>query len=84
MQRRSVVKTLKIGRYKMAVHKRRADRLYRIVVPFGAWGIIVRDKIVMPGGAPMGGWMVGRTIGFVKKWIRRRYGEKGSVERVEE
>ena len=53
---------------------------YTVSFPYGAFGISVEDGVVVEA-APMGKWMLGKTLSVVRGWVGKKGGsvtlEKG-------
>ena len=54
--------------------------IYRIVLSYAVYGIEVHAGKVVDA-APMGEWMVGKNIEYIKRWVRRK---GGTMEKVDE
>jgi len=52
--------------------------LYRIVLPYGVFGVIIKNNIVVEI-APIGKWMKGKHIDKISNWVKQR---KGKLELV--
>lgn len=53
-------------------------KLYRIELPYAVFGIeAIDDEII--NAAPMGSWMKGRSLAFIKTWVMVKY---GTIEEV--
>ncbi len=46
---------------------------YQVTLPYACFGIEVRGSMVV-SAAPIGSWMVGKSIVFVGEWIAKKYG----------
>ena len=46
---------------------------YQVTLPYACFGIEVSGGVVV-GAAPVGKWMVGKSIVFVGEWIARKHG----------
>jgi hypothetical protein len=47
--------------------------LYRIVLSYAVFGIVVMDNKVT-NSAPIGCWMVGKTLDSIRSWVVRKGG----------
>ena len=45
----------------------------RIVLPYAVFGIAARGGMVVEA-APIGAWMIGKTIVFVRAWVIKKCG----------
>lgn len=46
----------------------------RVVLPYAVFGVVVEDgKVTM--AAPIGRWMIGKKLSYVKTWVERKGGE---------
>lgn len=52
--------------------------LYRITLSYACFGIETNNKIVI-FTAPIGKWMIGKNIEFIKNWVKRK---KGKIEQL--
>jgi len=52
--------------------------LWRVILPYACFGLISRSARVIDA-PPIARWMVGRSMGSVRVWIR---GKGGEMERV--
>lgn len=52
--------------------------LYQVKLPYAVFGIVLTDGVVSEA-APIGKWMVGKSLNFIKAWVLQR---KGTVEPV--
>lgn len=48
-----------------------SNTLYRVEMRYGTFGIIVTDGIVVQA-APIGNWMIGKTLTHVREWVERK------------
>lgn len=49
------------------------NMLWRIVLPYAVFGIIVVDNIIV-NSAPIGKWMIGKTLDFIQTWVASKNG----------
>jgi len=47
--------------------------LWRIVLPYAVFGVIVKNDIVVDS-APIGKWMIGKTLNFIQLWVANKNG----------
>jgi transcription elongation GreA/GreB family factor len=50
-----------------------SEEVYQISLPYATFGIIVRENYVS-NAAPIGRWMIGKTLGEVLQWVRKKNG----------
>ena len=48
--------------------------LYQVALPYACFGIVVEAGCVT-AAAPIGRWMVGKTLNFVTNWIQQKRGK---------
>lgn len=48
-------------------------QLYRISLPYATFGVEVRDAVIVDS-APIGRWMRGKALLFVKRWVAGKMG----------
>jgi len=48
---------------------------YRIVLSYACFSITVNNSGIVTDTAPIGKWMIGKHIEFIKKWIFKKNGE---------
>jgi len=53
--------------------------LWRIVLPYAVFGVIVKNNIIVDS-APIGKWMIGRTLDFIQSWIANKNGTMLYIE----
>jgi len=47
--------------------------IYRIVLSYACYGIIVENLIVIHA-APIARWMIGKNISFIEEWVAKKHG----------
>jgi len=52
--------------------------LCQVKLPYAVFGIILTNGVVSEA-APIGKWMIGKSLDFIKTWVLQR---KGTVEPV--
>jgi hypothetical protein len=52
--------------------------LYQIWLSYAVFGIVVQNDLVVEA-APIGKWMIGKNIEYVKKWVEKKH---GSVHKI--
>ena len=55
------------------------NMLWRIVLPYAVFGVIVKNNIIVDS-APIGKWMIGRTLDFIQLWIANKNGTMLYIE----
>lgn len=48
--------------------------LYYIDIKYATFGILEENNIVKKS-APIGSWMIGKNIEFIKSWVKKKNGE---------
>jgi hypothetical protein len=56
--------------------------LYRVVLPYAVFGIEGRGNTVIEA-APIGRWMVGRSLEYISAWLSRKKGKLEVVKHYE-
>lgn len=51
-----------------------AARLYRIVLPYACFGVDVDDNGQVVDAAPIGRWMIGKSLELITRWVRGKHG----------
>lgn len=51
----------------------KTNELYQITLPYTCFGIEVRGHTIMDA-APIGRWMVGKSLVVVGEWVARKHG----------
>ena len=57
---------------------RAKEQLYRVTLSYAVFGVIVVDGQVVHT-APIGKWMLKKSIGEIRKWVKSK---KGSVRKI--
>jgi hypothetical protein len=54
--------------------------LYQVTLPYACFGVEVKGQTVVDA-APIGRWMVGKSLVVVGEWVARKH---GTLRRIEE
>ena len=50
-------------------------RLFRVVLHYAVFGIIVDENNIVINSAPIGRWMVNKKLSVVYMWVMTKYGK---------
>jgi hypothetical protein len=55
------------------------DKLYQITLDYACFGILVCDDYVI-AAAPIGKWMIGKTIYQIESWVNNKNGRLDYID----
>lgn len=58
-------------------------QLYRIDLPYACFGVVVDDNAQVVDAAPIGRWMVGKSLEYIRLWVKRKGGTLAEVQSEE-
>jgi len=48
--------------------------LYQVTLPYACFGILIDSSNIIRNSAPIGKWMIGKSLDYIESWVRRKNG----------